>query len=122
MEFYKKNKKVILISFAGVLCFSAIYWFMFKDDADVSDQDFLVTQVSVSPGDLIVGRELLGLLSRLRITTLDTEFFDRQDFLSLQDFSREITAQPVGRENPFAPFERVSPGASETEKVSPSAF
>lgn len=52
--------------------------------------------------DKSVDNELLVLLLELRAIKLDGEIFSSKVFSSLKDFSTEIKAQPVGRNNPFA--------------------
>ena len=46
----------------------------------------------------------ITLLAALRSASFDLEFFAIPEFESLTDFSVELTPQPVGRRNPFAPL------------------
>ncbi len=64
---------------------------------DSGDQSFVSQQFIVA---------LQGYKS-LRLSTA-VEFFKREDFASLKDFSQEIPLYPIGRPNPFAPIDNVS--------------
>lgn len=46
---------------------------------------------------------LLSQIFEINSIKLDTNFFQSSVFLSLVDFSQTITAQPVGRLDPFSP-------------------
>ena len=46
----------------------------------------------------------ITLLAALRSASFDLDFFNVPEFMSLTDFSVELTPQPVGRRNPFAPL------------------
>ena len=66
-----------------------------------------------------IERELLNELLQLREIRLDDNIFTNDTFVSLVDFSRPIQAQPIGRDNPFAPIENVpgvTPRASATNE------
>ncbi|MDO8564712.1 MAG: hypothetical protein Q7R88_01830 [bacterium] len=71
-----------------------------------------LSELSASPLESVLGRELLGTLERLKSTTLDVSVFEDVVFKSLQDFGVDIAPQPVGRRNPFAPFEGTAAAAS----------
>lgn len=84
----------------------------------------LVSEISVSPADEKVGRDLLLMLAELKSTTLDQTFFSDPGFIALKDFSVTIASQPVGKKNPFAPFAGGSTGTtigSQQPSVSPGA-
>jgi hypothetical protein len=49
-------------------------------------------------------REIVSLLRQLEAVELDATLFNDPVFRQLQDFSRTIDPQPIGRNNPFAPF------------------
>lgn len=48
---------------------------------------------------------LLNQIFEINSIKLDTNFFQSSVFLSLVDFSQTITAQPVGRLDPFSPVD-----------------
>lgn len=63
--------------------------------------------------DEAVGKDLLLSLMKLKAIKLDSDIFKDPVFLSLDDFTIELLAQPVGRSNPFLPLGRGG-GASTT--------
>ena len=68
----------------------------------------LISDISASPSNSVVGMELLAMLAKLQSISLDTSFFTDEIFLSLEDKSRPIQPEPlgaaVGRQNPFYGF------------------
>lgn len=46
---------------------------------------------------------ILVQLNELQSFEIDTEIFNSETFLSLEDYSVTISDQPIGRENPFIP-------------------
>lgn len=54
-------------------------------------------------------RKIAAELLQLRNIKLDSSLFTSPEYTSLQDFSRPIKAQPVGRPNPFAPINENDP-------------
>ena len=120
MEFFQKNKKIIL--FLGILAaVIAVYELFFAGgsssgagSATDPTAGGLVSELSVSPSDAIVGRELLTMLYRLKSIKIDTTVFSDHTFTSLQDWSRPIDPQPfgkpLGRRNPFSDFETGTTG------------
>lgn len=144
MQFLQQNKKVAL--FLGILVFVAAVYFIFftgKDNESGNtsasgDRDGLVSELSVSPSDLSVGRDLLVMLLELRSLSLDSAFFTNPAFTNLEDFTVVIEAQPLGkalgRRNPFSSsFTPVSQSLASTNAkengagsvgivVKPSAF
>jgi hypothetical protein len=61
----------------------------------------LQTEAPVSESD----KELVSTLLTLRAVQLNGTIFQDPVFQSLQDFTTEITPEPVGRPNPFAPLQ-----------------
>src|SRR3989338_9834591 len=112
MQFFQQNKKVVL--FVGILAFIVAVYFIFftgndnelGDTAAIVSRDGLVSELSVSPSDLSVGRDLLVMLIELRSLSLDSPFFTNSAFTNLEDFTVPIEAQPLckslGRHNPFS--------------------
>ncbi len=114
MEFFQKNKK-ILIGIGAVVAVFFVYKMFFSGEPEGSGvrsvdptAGGLVSDLSVSPSDAILGRELLAMLSRLQSITLDTSIFSDKAFLTLVDKTRPIDPQPfgktLGRRNPFSDF------------------
>ena len=89
--------------FAIVLLFAA-YTLFFRGDEEEAG---LTTGSGTAAGTLssnTVGSDLIKLLKDLNAIELDQSIFDEPSFQSLKDFSRPLRAEPVGRENPFAPL------------------
>lgn len=60
-------------------------------------------------------QDIVETLLKLRSVTLTGTIFASQVFLGLKDFSIDITQEPVGRVDPFAPLPA---GASQSASVS----
>ena len=61
---------------------------------------------------------LVATLLTLRAVKLDGTILTDPAFKSLKDFSTEIIAEPIGRENPFAPISsRSLPSTSGTKDI-----
>lgn len=99
MDFFKKNQTTVIaivIIVAGVLA----YLFFFQN----GNEGALVTTQS-DPRIVAANQEFITLFSELRRIDLDTSIFDDEYYNSLVDFSRPISVEPVGRDNPFAPVQ-----------------
>lgn len=100
-----KNKKTLLITGGVVLVLIIILWMMFSGGGSGTATDNVpLTEVASDPVELIIGREMLAALDKMKATKLDTSFLDNEVYNSLQDFSVEIPKQPIGRRDPFAPL------------------
>lgn len=64
--------------------------------------------IPLDPEVLRVEREVLSLLNDLNRIDLEGNIFSSPIFHSLVDYSVELTPEPVGRENPFAPLDESS--------------
>ena len=99
MDFIKKYKN-IAFSIVAIAIAAALYGAIFgKSGPDFS----LLTSETPLAGAGSVGEDVLELLATLRGIELDGSIFEDPAFRSLEDFSRELVPEPVGRENPFAP-------------------
>lgn len=97
MNFFKKNQTTVIAIGIVVLGFIA-YVFFFQGGGN---QAALLT----SPGNPSVNaanQEFIALFSELRRIDLDTSIFEDEYYNSLVDFSRPVSVEPVGRDNPFA--------------------
>lgn len=95
------DRKKVMWGACGIAVLAAILFYLFTAKAP----EPVVTQIEASPLEGVLGRDLLLTLERLKSTNLDTSVFQDPVFTSLQDFGVAIAPQPVGRRNPFAPFE-----------------
>ena len=98
MNFIKKYQNLFVIVGLIVAAF-VVYSIFFTGTND----DALVTQ-EIDASQTAVEQELISLLLELRSITLNTSIFSDSKFQSLEDFSQDIVAEPVGRSNPFAPL------------------
>ena len=80
-------------------------WYGMTSDSG-SNGSLITTEVvdSGSPSEDSADRELVESLLTLRSITLSGTIFTDPAFQGLQDFGTPIVAEPVGRENPFAPL------------------
>lgn len=96
---FNKYKKVIIIILVVILLF--LVWSIFIND-EPEIEPLLVTRDSEEVGDL--GEKIIKTLNRVNKIELNKAVFEHPVFLRLEDYSREIQKQDVGRENPFEPF------------------
>ena len=54
-----------------------------------------------------IGAEALALLNKVKSLNIDADFFKSATYATLVDRTQEISSQPVGRANPFAPVDGV---------------
>ncbi|KKT44862.1 MAG: hypothetical protein UW34_C0007G0006 [Parcubacteria group bacterium GW2011_GWA2_44_15] len=114
MDIFQKNKKVFL--FIGIFIIVALVYKFFFSDGAISSKNSIpnlsengsLSELSISPADAIVGRELLLMLAELQSISLDASIFTNPVYVSLKDWSRPIESQPFGkafgRRNPFSDF------------------
>lgn len=90
------KNKILLIALVIV---SAVGFYLFKGDKE----EPLTTAVTGGAGT--IGQELIIELNRLKgLRSIRSDIFKDNAFISLEDFTQTVTAQPLGRENPFAPI------------------
>ncbi len=98
MQILKENKIIIII--IAIIIAILIWYGMSKGKS----ADNPLTSSSMSSSQKSVDdRDLLQLLTDMRNIRLDGHIFESTAYLSLQDFSRNIVPEPVGRQDPFAP-------------------
>jgi hypothetical protein len=93
-----KYKNIFLFILLFVIIAAGYAYFSGGDEGDIL--------VSSNPSGTVTeaGRELLQLGATLRAIELDDSIFSDPAFQSLEDFGQELTPEPVGRQNPFAPL------------------
>lgn len=94
-----KDKKTLLIT-GGIIALMIILWMMFGGGSAETDPS--LTEIASDPVELIIGREMLLSLEKMKSVKLDTALFEDNVFKSLEDFTVEIPKQPIGRRDPFA--------------------
>lgn len=100
MNFFKKYK-IAILSILLVVILGIGYSVFFVGESDTAS---LVSDRVGSPGDVVVGKNLLALLLTLQSIDLKEDIFTDPAFRRLEDFSLELAPQSVGRVNPFAPL------------------
>jgi len=102
MEIISRNKIMIGIVLIVVIVFM---WWMLSPSAPASTDQVLTSESSTNGSD----SDIVATLLQLRSVTLSGTILSDPTFLSLQDFGVDITPEPVGRPNPFAPFQVSAP-------------
>jgi hypothetical protein len=98
MNFFKNNQTTLIA--IGIIVLGVIaYLFFFQNSGGTGA---LSTSQS-DPRIVAANQEFITLFSELRRIDLDTSIFDDEYYGSLVDFSRPVSVEPVGRDNPFAP-------------------
>ncbi|MEW5908149.1 MAG: hypothetical protein AB1643_03185 [Patescibacteria group bacterium] len=111
-----KRTKILIIILIIILIGAGIYYFTSdnKDESAVTSNVAVITE-NGNTGPLSEtettkmnipeeGKNILNLLNQIKGVILDTDFFQSSAFKNLIDFSVELTSQPLGRDNPFAPL------------------
>jgi hypothetical protein len=100
MNFFKENKATVIIIIIG-LGFLVFYSSSKSPEEDITTT---ITLANTDTGE----REMLELFTDMKTIRLDSRIFENDTYVNLQDFSRDIIAEPVGRQDPFAPLENTS--------------
>jgi hypothetical protein len=97
------NKKIII---AGIVIFAMSVFVQAFQNETRAQEDALVAvdTTATEGGNNQKGRDILALLADLENIRLDESIFSDPVFQSLQDISRELSPEPKGRPNPFAPL------------------
>ena len=88
---------IVVLVLAGVGFFG--YNYLTRTDIP---SDVLIQQDTVDTSKM--GAEVLTALNQLKTLKLDSSIFQDKTFISLQDFSKPLNSEPVGRINPFSPI------------------
>lgn len=97
MNFFKNNQTTLIA--IGIIVLGVLgYLFFFQNNGG---SGALVTSQS-DPRIVAANQEFITLFSELRRIDLDTSIFDDEYYSSLVDFSRPVSVEAVGRDNPFA--------------------
>lgn len=96
-QYYAQYKNpILLIALIGAAAFAYFTFF-----AESEPESLSRTQVSEQVGS---GSELLQLLLEVRSIQLDDSIFSDPAFQELDSTVQELSPQPTGRTNPFAPL------------------
>ncbi|MFH1956730.1 MAG: hypothetical protein ABIJ28_03730 [Patescibacteria group bacterium] len=101
-----KKRLKILILILVVLAAIFVYYIYSSDKQPAPEDSNLAVVTSNGSGEKSDERteKILTMLKLVESVELDTSFFENPLFNSLIDNSVELNPEPVGRNNPFAPF------------------
>lgn len=106
MQSIFNHKKILVIIILIILVFVGYGFYVSNkksSNANVSKQS--VTASSVQASLEGPGKEFVTQLLAIQNINFKLDLFKDPVYIGLQDFSREIIPQPIGRPNPFAPFD-----------------
>lgn len=112
MTFLKTNAKNLLLMLVLLVAGFYLYSYFFVG-GDTSTEVLTVT--TLSGEDTALAGDLLLVLADLRTLKLDESLFSDPVFQSLKNFRVELTPEPIGRDNPFAPL--TGAGSSQNSSI-----
>lgn len=104
-------KTHLLLSIALVVALVGAAWYGLTQNAAPTPVLTSVTATG-SPTQESADQELVSTLLTLRAVTLSGTIFQDPAFVTLRDFGTTIVAEPIGRQNPFAPLGARATGVS----------
>ena len=105
MDFLKQEGKNIIL-FTALLLGAFLVWKFYFADSTSDDSALLSTQNVAFNG---AEGEVLRALIDIKNIKIDESIFSSNVFLSLVKFGRDVTEEPKGRDNPFAPATASAP-------------
>ncbi|MFZ2049288.1 MAG: hypothetical protein WAV25_03275 [Minisyncoccia bacterium] len=105
-NFFQNNKNIFITIIILVIVFFVFKYFR---GTTISPTESLDNSV------VSAGRDVVDLSNSIKTATLDSSLFSIPTYKALQDFSTEITSQPIGRVNPFSPI-----GSESSQTVTPT--
>ena len=103
---YKNYLVLIFIAFLGYIAYSMFF-------APDKEQEQLLETTEAKSID-VLGEEIIRAINQIQSLTLDESVLSDPILNSLIDLSEPIQPEPVGRRNPFEPFE--GEGADTTDE------
>ena len=113
MDFLFKHKIVVGVI---VLVLTGFAWYMLAGSSGSGEAVLVSENVHEIPPE---AQELLNSLETLKSVDLGGSIFQNPSFHWLKDFSTPIIPEPLGRTNPFAPYEANVRSVSTTTASSP---
>ncbi|MEK7531731.1 MAG: hypothetical protein AAB545_02270 [Patescibacteria group bacterium] len=105
MDFLKQEGKNIVL-FIALLLGAFLVWKYYFADNTVDEGALLTTQNVILSG---AEGEVLRALIDIKKIKIDDSIFSSTVFRSLEKFGRDISPEPKGRFNPFAPATDAAP-------------
>lgn len=106
MQAILNHKKILIVIILLILIFVGYGFYISNNkssSASVSKQPISASSVQSSLEG--PGKEFVTQLLAIQNINFKLDLFKDPVYIGLQDFSREIIPQPIGRPNPFAPFD-----------------
>ncbi|MCD5384661.1 MAG: hypothetical protein LRZ97_01970 [Candidatus Pacebacteria bacterium] len=98
MNIIKQNKTVFI---GAVILISILIFYGLSSKPPSAQHTTSTPSQTENTGE----REMLEMLADMKTIRLDGRIFESSTYMNLQDFSREIVPEPIGRQDPFAPLE-----------------
>ncbi|MEX2514678.1 MAG: hypothetical protein WD335_00935 [Candidatus Paceibacterota bacterium] len=95
------TKLIIGLVVAAAIGVGVYFWLGTGDAGSMSLQTNNNQSNATETVDAIGTSEVLAQLNRLQNININTNIYQSDIYLSLEDFGISITEQPIGRENPF---------------------
>jgi hypothetical protein len=112
------NKKNQILTVIIVVIVGFVVFVYFKNSSKDNSGSTIVAEQRVA--EFAGAREILSLLNKMANVKLDDSIFNDGSFISLKDTTVILVAQPINRDNPFAPIGTDGPVSSQSPVVSPS--
>ncbi|MES2470903.1 MAG: hypothetical protein V4526_01580 [Patescibacteria group bacterium] len=100
------NKTLFIV--IGVVLIGVVLYFVMKGADTPIDANSALEIETVNAAGSEVGDDVLILLGQIKLLNIDKAFFETDAYKSLVDYTVPIPPQNIGRENPFAPFDRAA--------------
>lgn len=84
-----------LLAILGIIVIGGVGYYLYVQDG------LVVSATPASQEASILAAEFLGRLNELKTLKLDDSIFNDPRFRGLHDIRAQVTAVPIGRENPF---------------------
>lgn len=107
MKNFLSDNKLVLAAAALIIAGALWYGFSGSTSSAVLGTEGAGTAVNAEDQDLV------ATLLKLRSVDLSGTIFQSEAFLGLKDFSTEITDEPIGRADPFAPLSESAPASAQ---------
>jgi hypothetical protein len=117
MGFIKKNLVTILVVL--LILVGGYFGYGFISGGSSSDTLSVATP---DGGGATVGGDLLVILANLKGLKLDDSIFSNPLFRNLKNFNVELSPEPIGRPNPFAPLDGSAGQNSQSLNVQIKSF
>lgn len=110
MNFLKKH----LVSIFIVIAIIFVGYFGYNYFGGSSSSNATLSVATPDGGGATVGGDLLVILANLKTLKLDDSIFNDPLFKNLKNFKIDLSPEPIGRANPFAPLDGSGGKSSQT--------